>query len=96
MEMYIVLDLVAGHTSLECEWFQKSAEYDKNEYSNRYIWTDAVGNLGDGSYIIINPSDRCYTLEIADEYDIIFSKNSQMQKNGLEIGTCSVVLLKIK
>ena len=51
MEMYIVLDLVAGHTSLECEWFQKSAEYDKNEYSNRYIWTDAVGNLGDGSYI---------------------------------------------
>ena len=25
-DMHIVLDLVAGHTSLECEWFKKSAE----------------------------------------------------------------------
>ncbi|MCR4693409.1 MAG: hypothetical protein K5664_05960, partial [Firmicutes bacterium] len=50
-EIHIVLDLVAGHTSLECEWFQKSAEYDKNEYSNRYIWTNAVGDLGDGTFI---------------------------------------------
>lgn len=36
----ICIDLVAGHTSLECEWFQKSAQPDKNEYSNRYVWTD--------------------------------------------------------
>ena len=38
----IVIDLVAGHTSLECEWFQKSAQPDPNEYSNRYIWTNSV------------------------------------------------------
>ena len=50
-EMHIVLDLVAGHTSLECEWFQKSAEYDKNEYSNRYIWTNDIGDMGDGTFI---------------------------------------------
>lgn len=50
-DMHIVLDLVAGHTSLECEWFKKSAEYDKNEYSNRYIWTDRVDDLGDGTFI---------------------------------------------
>ncbi len=49
--MKIVLDLVAGHTSLECEWFQKSAEYDRNEYSDRYIWTNSVGDLGDGKFI---------------------------------------------
>ncbi len=36
----ICIDLVAGHTSLECEWFQKSAEVEKNEYTNRYVWTD--------------------------------------------------------
>ena len=36
----VVVDLVAGHTALECEWFQKSAQPEKNELSNRYIWTD--------------------------------------------------------
>lgn len=77
------------------DFYKVAPRYGTNVYSN-IVWTDAVWNLGDGSYIIINPSDRCYTLEIADEYDIIFSKNSQMQKNGLEIGTGSVVLLKIK
>jgi len=49
--IYIILDLVAGHTALECEWFQRSAEYDKNEYSNRYIWTNEIGDLGDGTFI---------------------------------------------
>ena len=39
----VCIDLVAGHTSLECEWFQKSCLPEKNEYSNRYIWTDAWG-----------------------------------------------------
>ena len=33
----VVVDLVAGHTSLECEWFQKSALPEKNAYTNRYI-----------------------------------------------------------
>lgn len=36
----VCVDLVAGHTSLECEWFQKSAQPEKNEYTNRYVWTD--------------------------------------------------------
>ena len=49
--IHIVLDLVAGHTSVECEWFKRSAEYDRNEYSDRYIWTNAVGDQGDGSFI---------------------------------------------
>ena len=31
----ICVDLVAGHTSMECEWFKKSCESEKNEYSNR-------------------------------------------------------------
>lgn len=49
--MHIVLDLVAGHTSLECEWFKRSAEYDQNEYSDRYVWTNEIGDLGDGTFI---------------------------------------------
>ena len=40
--MHIILDLVPGHTSLECEWFIESQKATPNEYSGRYIWTDSV------------------------------------------------------
>ncbi|MBQ7573193.1 MAG: glycosylase [Clostridia bacterium] len=40
--MHIILDLVPGHTSLECEWFIQSQKATPNEYSGRYIWTDSV------------------------------------------------------
>ncbi|MCB0574900.1 MAG: hypothetical protein KDC61_10085 [Saprospiraceae bacterium] len=37
----VVLDLVAGHTSNECAWFQQSMEADPNlRYSDYYIWSD--------------------------------------------------------
>ena len=40
--MHILLDLVPGHTSDRCEWFRESQKDEKNEYSDRYIWTDTV------------------------------------------------------
>jgi maltose alpha-D-glucosyltransferase/alpha-amylase len=37
--MHIVLDLVAGHSSNQNEWFKQSMEADKNlQYSDYYIW----------------------------------------------------------
>lgn len=36
----ICIDLVAGHTAMDCQWFQKSAQAEPNEYTNRYVWTD--------------------------------------------------------
>lgn len=36
----IILDLVPGHTSIEHPWFKESMKGEKNEYTNRYIWTD--------------------------------------------------------
>jgi maltose alpha-D-glucosyltransferase/alpha-amylase len=36
----VVLDLVAGHTSLENPWFKASARHDHNAYSNWFIWSD--------------------------------------------------------
>lgn len=35
----VILDLVAGHTSVECEWFKQSARHEPNQYSDWYIWT---------------------------------------------------------
>lgn len=39
-DMHVLLDLVPGHTSEEHAWFLESQKEEKNEYSNRYIWTD--------------------------------------------------------
>lgn len=38
----VVLDLVAGHTSIEHPWFKESMRAVPNEYSHRYLWTDRV------------------------------------------------------
>ncbi len=35
----LVIDIVPGHTSYKHPWFLKSGEYERNEYSDRYIWT---------------------------------------------------------
>lgn len=35
----VILDLVAGHTSVESEWFKQSARHTPNPYSDWYIWT---------------------------------------------------------
>lgn len=41
----ICLDLVAGHTSLDCEWFKQSGKPESNQYSQYYLWTDHWGNI---------------------------------------------------
>lgn len=38
----VMLDFVPGHTSIDSPWFKKSCEATKNEYSDRYIWTENV------------------------------------------------------
>lgn len=46
--MHVLLDLVAGHTSVESEWFKQSCKPEKNEFTDRYIWTDTVWNAPTG------------------------------------------------
>ncbi|WP_321435806.1 alpha-amylase family glycosyl hydrolase [uncultured Bacteroides sp.] len=36
----VLLDLVPGHTSIESSWFKSSQQKDRNEYTDRYIWTN--------------------------------------------------------
>ena len=47
-DMHVILDLVPGHTSEEHEWFHRSCKVERNNYSDRYIWTDSWISGGDG------------------------------------------------
>ena len=38
----VLLDLVPGHTSWDHPWFRASQRPEKNEFTDRYIWTDSV------------------------------------------------------
>lgn len=40
--MHILLDLVPGHTSVEHPWFKASMKAERNEFTDRYVWTDSV------------------------------------------------------
>jgi len=38
----VCLDLVPGHTSIEHPWFKASCRHRRNQYSDRYVWSDSV------------------------------------------------------
>ncbi len=61
-EMHIILDLVPGHTSIEHSWFKESKKAEKNDYSDRYIWSDDIwedmSNIGSITGSIRGISDR--------------------------------------
>ena len=41
----VCLDLVAGHSSVKNQWFQESANGDRNSrYADYYIWTDTISD----------------------------------------------------
>ena len=46
--MHVLLDLVPGHTSEEHPWFRISSRPERNQYSDRYIWTDSWLSGADG------------------------------------------------
>jgi len=56
--MHILLDLVPGHTSTEHEWFKESLKAEKNEFSDRYVWTDSIWEEPEGMGCIRGISDR--------------------------------------
>ena len=56
--MHILLDLVPGHTSWEHPWFKESMKAQKNEYTDRYVWTDSVWEEPTGYGSLRGISDR--------------------------------------
>ena len=59
--IHVLLDLVAGHTSEEHEWFRESKKAERNAYSDRYIWTDFCFEGADGLPYIGGESERSAT-----------------------------------
>ena len=49
--IHVLLDLVPGHTSMQNPGFQKSSLAEKNEYTDRYVWTSSVWDIPPQSYI---------------------------------------------
>lgn len=56
--MHVLLDLVPGHTSEQHPWFRESQKAEKNEYSDRYIWTSTVWDKPSGYHWICGPTER--------------------------------------
>lgn len=56
--MHILLDLVPGHTSVDHKWFKESMKAEKNEYTDRYVWTDNIWEAPTGYGCIRGISDR--------------------------------------
>ncbi|MEI8245297.1 MAG: alpha-amylase family glycosyl hydrolase [Lentisphaerota bacterium] len=54
----VVLDIVAGHTSTEHQWFKESSKAEKNQYSNYYIWNDDWLDDADGLNMINGYAER--------------------------------------
>lgn len=57
-DMHILLDLVPGHTSVEHKWFKESIRAEKNEFTDRYVWTDNIWEEPQGMGCLRGISDR--------------------------------------
>ncbi len=57
-EMHVLLDLVPGHTSVNHKWFRESMKAARNEYTDRYVWTDSTWEEPDGMNALKGISER--------------------------------------
>lgn len=56
--MHILLDLVPGHTAVTHRWFKESMKAQRNEFTDRYVWTDSIWEEPYGMGCIRGISDR--------------------------------------
>ncbi len=57
-DMHVILDLVPGHTAVTHRWFRESMKAEKNEFTDRYIWTGSVWEEPQGMGCIRGISER--------------------------------------
>lgn len=98
----VLLDLVPGHTSIECEWFKESCKAKKNKYSNRYIWTDDVWKSIKDYHVLRGISERdgsvmtnFFSIQPALNYGF-YEKNEDYQELFEDEGPQSTIKEMIK
>ena len=57
-DMHVLLDLVPGHTAITHKWFRESMKAERNEYTDRYVWTDSTWEEPDGMSALKGISER--------------------------------------
>lgn len=57
-DMHVILDLVPGHTAVTHKWFLDSMKAERNEFTDRYVWTDSIWEEPRGMGCIRGISDR--------------------------------------
>ena len=62
--LHVLLDLVPGHTSWEHPWFKESMKAARNEYTDRYVWTDSVWEEPAGYNTLRGISERDGTVAV--------------------------------
>ena len=55
---HVLIDLVPGHTAIDHPWFKASMRAEKNEYTDRYVWTDSIWEGGGEAATLRGISDR--------------------------------------
>ncbi|MBR4017251.1 MAG: glycosylase [Oscillospiraceae bacterium] len=55
----VFFDLVPGHTSIDHPWFKESGKVEKNQYTNRYIWTNSTFDEGPGIAALGERDNKC-------------------------------------
>ena len=50
--IHVLLDLVPGHTAVTHKWFKESMKAGRNEFTDRYVWTNSISGItrGNGLY----------------------------------------------
>ena len=56
--MHILLDLVPGHTAITHPWFKASCKAKRNEFTDRYVWTDSAWKRAEGFESLRGISER--------------------------------------
>ena len=56
---HVLIDLVPGHTAIDHPWFKASMRAEKNEYTDRYVWTDSIWEGGGEAATLRGISARC-------------------------------------
>ncbi|MDO5435105.1 MAG: alpha-amylase family glycosyl hydrolase [Clostridia bacterium] len=56
--MHLLLDLVPCHTAVTHPWFVASSKHERNQYSDRFIWTDCIWHDTDGLNALRGYSER--------------------------------------